>query len=282
MRAELDRLVERRQRRRFALGCIRAAAVIRARTTLASREPGGEALRLLVFTGIAAAVGLVAYGLTHYRGLRSGFTVWASVAVFLVLLLVYAAVTLVLSRGLSPQAVSARRYGLAGGVAVAISWLLALSPTHALKGWVAVPLLVALLGPACIAALAARSGRNAATGARAALWSGIVAGLGVFVVWVTATYAEAGGPYDTGTLRDFHSSHAADIATYFVGDNLGSGLVLLLLVPAVALAVGSLTARLGAPASPPRRRRSPARRTAIDAATLWPCARIRSPRSAAR
>ncbi len=34
-------------------------------------------------------------------------------------------------------------------------------------------------------------------------------------------------------------------ATYAVSDDLGSGLVLLLLVPTVALALGSLGARLG-------------------------------------
>ena len=34
-----------------------------------------------------------------------------------------------------------------------------------------------------------------------------------------------------------------DLATYAVSDNLGSGLVLLLLVPTVALALGSLSAR---------------------------------------
>jgi hypothetical protein len=68
----------------------------------------------------------------------------------------------------------------------------------------------------------------------------------VFIVWVTVTYANAGGPYDAGLVRDFHKSGAHDLATYAVGDNLGSGLVLLLMIPTVALALGSLSARIGA------------------------------------
>jgi hypothetical protein len=47
-------------------------------------------------------------------------------------------------------------------------------------------------------------------------------------------------------LRDFHNSGSPDLATYAVSDNLGSGLVLLLIVPIVALALGSLSAGLAA------------------------------------
>ena len=68
----------------------------------------------------------------------------------------------------------------------------------------------------------------------------------VFIVWVTVTYTNAGGPYDSGLLTDFHKSGAPDLATYAVSDNLGSGLVLLLMIPTVALALGSLSARLRA------------------------------------
>ena len=70
----------------------------------------------------------------------------------------------------------------------------------------------------------------------------------MFIVWVTVTYTNAGGPYDSGLIRDFHKSGAPDLTTYGVSDNLGSGLVLLLMIPTVALALGSLTARLSATA----------------------------------
>ena len=207
------------------------------------RERGGERLRAVVFAGIAGAAGLVAYGLARYPGLRTENGVWASVALFISVLAIYGTITLALSRGMSPETVFARRYGLAGGVLVGVAWLAALAPPHVLKAWVALPLATAVLAPACIAGLAARR-RDATTGTRAALWSGIVGGLGIFVVWVTTTYARNGGPYDAGMLRDFHNSKARDLATYAVSDNLGSALVLLLLVPMLALAIGSLTAQL--------------------------------------
>jgi hypothetical protein len=76
-----------------------------------------------------------------------------------------------------------------------------------------------------------------------------VGGLTVFIVWVTVTYTNAGGPYDSGLVSDFHKSAAPDLATYAVSDNLGSGLVLLLMIPTVALAVGALSARLSAHAA---------------------------------
>jgi hypothetical protein len=82
------------------------------------------------------------------------------------------------------------------------------------------------------------------TGTRAALWSGIVGGLVVFIVWVAATYLGDGRPYDPALVRDFHRSGAHDLATYAVSDDLGSGLFLLVVIPVVALALGSLGARV--------------------------------------
>jgi hypothetical protein len=250
MRVELDQVVGVRQRWRFSVGCAWAAVVIRMRASFGSREPGGAGLRIVVFTGIGAATGLVAYGLVRYPGLRSGNDVWASLVVFLAVLCIYGTLALTLSRGVSSQVRAARRHGLVGGLIIGGSWLAALSPPEALKGWVAFPLVVALFGPACVAAVSARQRHDPKTGTRAALWSGIVGGLGVFIVWVTTTFANDGGPYDAGLLRDFHKSHAPDLATYAVSDNLGSALVLLLVIPTVALAVGSLTARIASAPSP--------------------------------
>ena len=73
-------------------------------------------------------------------------------------------------------------------------WLLGIAPPFVLKGWVFLPLLIALLGPAIVAAVAGRSGHDSRTGTLAALWSGLVGGLTVFIVWVTMTYTNAGGP----------------------------------------------------------------------------------------
>ena len=69
-------------------------------------------------------------------------------------------------------------------------------------------------------------------------------GLLVFTVWMTATYARDGRPYDAQLLRDFHRSGAPDLATLAIADALASALTLLILIPLVALAFGSLGARL--------------------------------------
>ncbi len=207
-------------------------------------------MRALTLAGIACAVALVAYGIVRYPDLRSTARFWPSVATFAVVAFAYAAATLALSSSAAPHGGLARRYGLVGGLVVGAAWFLVFAPTDLLKAWVAVPLAVALLGPACVSALAGRAARDATAAKQAALWSGLVGGLVVFAGWSTMTYARDGRPYDAGLLREFHRSGAPNLAAYAVGDQLGSGLVLLILVPVVALALGSLTGR---PAARPTR-----------------------------
>ena len=240
MLVELDHVEGWRQRWQFSLGCAWAAGRMR----VGSHERGGALLRIVVFGCAAIAIALVGWGLLRYPGLRSEPNLWGAIVVFLATVLVYVSLTLLLSRGASQRSSAARRYGLTGGLAVGVCWLLALSPPSALKVWVFLPLLVALIGPALVAAAAGHRARDSRTGTLAALWSGLVGGLTVFIVWVTVTYANAGRPYDAGLVRDFHHSGANDLATYAISDDLGSGLVLLLMIPTVALAVGALTARV--------------------------------------
>ena len=216
MLVELDHVEGRQERWQFSLGC----AVI--------------------------ALALVGYGLVHYPGLRSEPNVGGAMIVFLVTLLTYTALTAFLSRGETQRSAAARRYGLTGGLAVGAGWFLGIAPPSALKGWVFLPLLIALVGPATVAAVAGHRASDSRTGTLAALWSGLVGGLTVFIVWVSVTYMNAGGPYDSGLVSDFHKSNAPDLATYAVSDDLGSGLVLLLMIPTVAFALGSLSARLAA------------------------------------
>jgi hypothetical protein len=169
--------------------------------------------------------------------------VWGAM-VFLSTLLAYMGLALVLARGVNRESIVARRFGLGGGLATGAGWLLGIAPPTALKGWVFVPLLVALIGPGLAATIASHRFRDSRTGNLTALWSGLVAGLTVFIVWTTVTYANAGGPYDSGLVNDFRKSGAHDLTTYAISDNLGSGLVLLLLIPTVAFALGSLGTRL--------------------------------------
>jgi hypothetical protein len=243
MLVELDQVEGRQERWQFSLGCAWGAARIRVQ----SPEPGGVLLRVVVLGGATIALALVGYGLVRYPGLRSEPNVGGAMIVFLATLLTYILLTVSLSRGATERSAVARRYGLTGGLAVGVGWLLGIAPPSALKGWVFLPLLIALLGPALVAAAAGHRARDSRTGTLAALWSGLVGGLTVFIVWVTVTYTNAGGPYDAGLVRDFHKSSAHDLVTYAVSDNLGSGLVLLLMIPTVALALGSLSARVPAP-----------------------------------
>jgi hypothetical protein len=72
----------------------------------------------------------------------------------------------------------------------------------------------------------------------------MVGGLLVFAVWMTATYARDGRPFEAQLLRDFLRGGAPDLATLAVGDALASALTLLILIPLASLAFGSLGARL--------------------------------------
>ena len=149
MLAELDHVDGRRQRWRFSFGCARAAAHIRFQ----SPAPGGALLRLVVRGCIAIALGLVGYGFVQYPGLRSAPNLWGATIVFVATLFVYTALAVFLSRGETQGSAVARRYGLAGGLAVGAGWLLGMTPPSAIKAWVFLPLLVALIGPAVVAAL---------------------------------------------------------------------------------------------------------------------------------
>jgi hypothetical protein len=113
--------------------------------------------------------------------------------VFLATILAYGLLAHVLSRGVSRQSVASRRFGLVGGPAVGAGWLLGIAPPAALKGWVFLPLLIALFGPPVAAAVAGHRSRDWRTGTLAALWSGLVGGMSVFIVWAALTYANAGG-----------------------------------------------------------------------------------------
>ena len=91
--------------------------------------------------------------------------------------------------------------------------------------------MIALFVPAALAASTAHATRDARAATATAIWSGLVGGLLAFITWVTATYLRDGRPYDPQLLRDFHHSHAHNLAAYAVSDNLGTALSLLVLIP---------------------------------------------------
>ena len=240
MRAELAGVQGRRARWRFSLGCARTATAMRVRANLTTRDRGGRGVRALALCGVVAAVGLAGYGLLRYPALRASFDTWASATFFVAVALGYAGAALTLSRGTTHQAQVARRYGLAGGLGTGAAWLLILAPAAIATNLVFVPLLVALVSPVAAAGLARRASGTAGASTGAALWSGLVGGLLVFVIWVTTTYARDGRPYDAQLLRDYHRSGSHDLVAYAVADNLGGALGLLVIIPLVALALGTL------------------------------------------
>ncbi len=222
------------------------ARAMRMRSSVTTPDRGGNGLRGSLLVALAMAVALAVYGLVRYPALRAGVGAWAAMVLFLLLAFGYAATALALSRGTTPGAVAARRYGLAGGLCVGAAWLMVAAPSPTRQDLVFVPLAAALLGPAVAAALAGRSSGDARAATGAAVWSGLVGALLAFIIWVTATYVREGRPYDAQMMRDFHASGARDLAAYAVGDNLGAALGMLLFVPVVALALGSLAARVTA------------------------------------
>jgi hypothetical protein len=243
MLGELDEAQGSWVRWRFSLGCARAAIALRLRASLGGSHRDGALVRTAVLGAVAASLALAGYGLVRYplRGAGGGF--WPAVLALLAVLLGYVACALGLSRGMTRGAVLARRYGLLGGVAVGLSWLAVIFPTAPLRQWVLAPLAVALLVPASAAVLTRRATRDAKAARAAGTWCGLVGGLLVFVIWVTATYLHGGGPFDPQLIRDFHASGAPDLTAYAVSDSLGAALGMLAIVPTVALAVGSLAAR---------------------------------------
>jgi hypothetical protein len=244
MLAELTGVGGARARWGFSLGCTRATIALCVRASLTAPERGGRGVRAVVLGAIATAVALAAYGPARYPGLRSGISTWMAVAAFLVIVAGYAFAALTLSRGATVQARTARRHGLVAGLGIGAAWLMILAPAEVSKNLVFLPLAVALLGPLAVAYVAGRSSRDARTATAAAIWSGLVGGLLVFIVWVAATYYDDGRPYDAQMLRDFHHSGSHDLVAYAVTDNIGAAMGLLVIIPVVALALGSLSGRL--------------------------------------
>ncbi len=229
MLAELASVHDAAERRRLSLGCTWAVTTMRFRDAFSAG--GHKSIRALVLIPIAAVLALAGYGLARYPALRSGAGPWAALACLAVLLCGYTAVGLTVARGTA----RVRLAGLSGGLLLGATWLLIVAPSAALKQWVFVPLLAALLIPAVLAIRISTS---------VALWAGTVGGLLSSVVLVSVAYLDGGRPYDAQLVRDYHAAGAHGLAAYSVGGTLSTALALLLIIPLVAAAFGSAGARL--------------------------------------
>jgi hypothetical protein len=239
MVGELEQLHHRGSRWRFALGCLIATLLFPAR-----RARTGRLAVVLVIAAVVGSAGLVGYGLVRYPAILSGRNTWPVLVTFAVLLAGFSLVTLVLVRR-----DAAAGLALVGGLGTAAVWIGFGYPgvTSAL----ARPALLALpLAPLVVGIAAARRGRSGAAGRQAALLSAIVAGLFLFLALAGDTLLTAGGPYDSGQLRDFPGSRFPDIASYAVNDNLGTAMSLLLLASMVTAVLGCAAATVTAWLSP--------------------------------
>jgi hypothetical protein len=242
MLGELEELPGRRARRRFALGCLRALVL------------SLPALALVALASGVLSLGLVAAALIRYPGVVTGVGTCVAVGCFVCVVATY----VVVAAAIATRLVGSRLLAAAAGTAAAIagSWFaVGLSASVAAPGGLSVALLV--LGPGVALGAAAwatsRSGSRT-TGVQFVGLASLLAGFLLFLLWVGQTVAFAGRPYDAGMRVDFRSSGASDLATYAVNDSLGSGMMLLLLVPLVSLTAGlagavvvSRRSRAGAP-----------------------------------
>jgi hypothetical protein len=238
MFGELNQMNNRRQRWRFAVGCASAAVFLPSRRADSARL----AARLVTATALACA-GLVAYGLGQYPTIVTRARTWPALAVFLSVLVGYSVISTVLVRR-GPVA----RSGLAGGLGLAAVWIIAGIPvvTQAPQPAYSLLLLAIPVTSLAVGAAAARRSRTAAVRQQVVLFSALVAGFVLFLVYASDVLLTAGGPYDAGQIRDFPGSGLPDLATYAVSDNLGSAMTLLLLVPIVTAAIGSTAAAIAA------------------------------------
>jgi len=219
---------------RYAVGCALAAI------GLPRRGRGARWVIASVLVASITSAGLVGYGFARYPGMVTGAGTWLALAAFAAVLAGFVVITGVTTRQ-SPIAIT----GLICGCALAAVWIgvgaTALS-THS----PASKLLLLILPLACIAVgvIGARRGRTRTAGRRAAVVSAVVAALAVFLVLATDTLVTGGQPYDAGQLHDFATSGYPDMATYAVSDNLGTAMVLLLLMSATTALLGSAGASL--------------------------------------
>jgi len=225
MAAELAQVPARR-RGRFVAGCLGALLLSLPGLAWASLASG-----LLSLAVVAAA-------LVRYPGLVTGVGTWLAVGFFVTVVVGY----VVAAAGLSTRLEESRLLvgAVLAGAGIACSWW-----AVGLAASVGAPTLASMamlaLGPAVagVAGAWATARSSWVVGTECVGLASLLAGFALFLLWGGQTVAFAGRPYDAALVRDFRASGAHDLATYAVSDSLGSGMMLLLLVPLVSLAAGA-------------------------------------------
>ena len=241
---ELAELESPVKRWRFAINCLRVAVTAPA----SPGSPGRQVIRAL--TGAAVAcVAMVGYALARYPDLRSGTRSWLAVLAFLLVLAGYLLAARLLVARLGVRSGFGTSIAAVGAALVGALWIgIGLGSSSTGPGYLSLACTIALAAvPICLGWLATRRTRSRSAGIASSLLCALLAGLAVFLSWTGDTLLTAGRPYDPGLIRDFHSSGAHDLASYAVNDNLGSAMMLLLLVPLLTAILGYLGSMLAGP-----------------------------------
>jgi hypothetical protein len=226
MLSELEQIVGRRERLRFTLGCVGALV-----TTV-------PLLTAVALVGGLASLTIVAVALVRYPGLVTGVGTWLAVAFFVAVVGAYVVGLVALGHRLVESGLVAAA-ALAAGLIAGSWWVVGFAASQHFPA--AVPMSLLVLGPVVAlgnGAWATLRTRSLPSGLTCVGLASLLAGFALFLAWGGQTVAFAGRPYDAGMLRDFHASGGHDLATYAVSDSLGSGMMLLLLVPLVSLTAG--------------------------------------------
>jgi hypothetical protein len=219
---------------RFALGCV--VAVI----GLPRRDGSGRWVVASVLIASIASAGLVGYGFVRYPGMLTGAGTWLALATFAAVLAGFVVVT-----GVTTRQTSIGITGLVSGCALAGVWIVVGAVAVSVRSAASMFLLLILpLVSVAAGVVGARRGRTRLVARRTALVSAVVAALAVFLILAADTLITGGRPYDAGQLHDFATSGYPDLATYAVSDNLGTAMVLLLLMSAMTALLGSAGATL--------------------------------------
>jgi hypothetical protein len=178
MRAEFACVSGRVARWRFALGCLRTALLS------GRRGSSGLMLTVVMLSGLVGCLGLATYGRVRYPTAASG----EYTALFVLFLAGGVWLAIRGNPAARPDTVLVCHYGVAGGLAVGLLFVVAVSPP-ANVGY------AGLLGvglPIAIAARTTRISGDLRSGVRVGIWVGLISGMVFFIGLMTLTYAAAG------------------------------------------------------------------------------------------
>ena len=190
--------------------------------------------------------GDLAAAFVRYPGLVSGPGTWVAVGVFSSLIALYVVAAARLGAPMLDHHLL--RTAAVAGAVIAASWL-AIGLEASEQRSKALSTVLLGLGPLVGLAIgwhATAGSGSTRVGMRCVGITALVAGFALFLLWAGEAVVTAGRPYDPALLRDFSTSGTPDLATYAVNDSLGTGMMLLLLVPLVSVVTGLVGAAVAA------------------------------------